>query len=100
MTGANNKITEEKQNYIKLMRIDLCDQDIISKSTGALNLKYFNVKKGQYWSKRETKHLEKCLILYGATKFHEIRHHVDLQWQKSDLYEPAKDTDEEGKPLG
>eukprot|EP00351_Strombidinopsis_sp_SopsisLIS2011_P004251 CAMPEP_0116880702 /NCGR_PEP_ID=MMETSP0463-20121206/12652_1 /TAXON_ID=181622 /ORGANISM="Strombidinopsis sp, Strain SopsisLIS2011" /LENGTH=40 /DNA_ID= /DNA_START= /DNA_END= /DNA_ORIENTATION= len=35
---------------------------------GSLNLKYFNVKRGHYWSKKENDELIKGVIKYGATK--------------------------------
>ena len=41
-----NIIDENKMRYISNMRKELCDQDIVNIKTGALNLKYFNVKKG------------------------------------------------------
>ena len=50
--SGNNIITEEKQQYLLKMRKDLCTGDICGED-GELNLKYFNVKKGQYWSLRE-----------------------------------------------
>ena len=55
--GMYNKIDEEKQKYVLNMRKEmLSEQDIITED-GYLNVKYFNVKKGQYWSKRETEKL-------------------------------------------
>ena len=39
-------------NYIINMRKALCKENIIT-GDGSLNLKYFNVKKGHYWSKNE-----------------------------------------------
>jgi hypothetical protein len=49
----NNVMDANKLAYIKGMRIELCEQDILKRGTGELNVKYFNVKKGSYWSERE-----------------------------------------------
>lgn len=65
--GMHNCIDENKRDYIKSMRMALCDSDIVNLQTGALNRKYFLVKKGQYWSKRETKILIKHILLYDPT---------------------------------
>jgi len=51
--GMNNVMDANKLAYIKGMRIELCEQDILKRGTGELNVKYFNVKKGSYWSERE-----------------------------------------------
>lgn len=75
----NNIIDENKKLYISNMRKELCDQDIVNIKTGALNLKYFNVKKGQYWSKRETKLLIKHILIYDPTQFNKIKNHVDRE---------------------
>ena len=50
--SGNNNMTEQKKQYIVKMRKDLCGGDICDED-GNLNIKYFNVKKGQYWSPRE-----------------------------------------------
>jgi len=38
-----------------------------------LNLKYFNVKKGQYWSTDQQKALIDGVITYGAVQFNKIK---------------------------
>ena len=49
-------LDDEKMKYIINMRKALC-KDNICFADGSLNLKYFNVKKGHYWSQKETKAL-------------------------------------------
>lgn len=71
--GMHNLVDDNKQQYIKLMRIALCEQDILKKGTGELNVKYFNVKKGSYWSSRENDLLKELVIKFGATNFEAIR---------------------------
>ena len=46
-------MTIEKQQYIIKMRKDLIGDTDICDNDGELNIKYFNVKKGQYWSPKE-----------------------------------------------
>ncbi len=45
VNGQNNPISSAKLNYIKEMRLDLCDDTMIQ-SNGLLNLNYFKVSKG------------------------------------------------------
>lgn len=45
VNGQNNPISSAKLNYIKDMRLDLCDDTMIQ-SNGLLNLNYFKVSKG------------------------------------------------------
>ena len=49
------------------MRKDLafCNKDVCT-ADGALNLKYFNVKKGHYWSKEMNDALVRGIIKHGA----------------------------------
>ena len=67
-----------------MMRFAICEKDIINAKTGALNLKYFNNKKGSYWSDRETKLLKKLLTIYHATDFHKIKTH-ECQVKSTDI---------------
>ena len=62
-------MTLDKQNYVLAMRKDLTDEDIACKDTGKLNKRYFNVKKGQYWSAKQNAHLVRLVLLYGPTNF-------------------------------
>ena len=50
------------------MRKALCKNNICL-GDGSLNLKYFNVKKGHYWSKTENDKLIEGVILYGACEY-------------------------------
>ncbi len=45
VNGQNNPISSSKLNYIKDMRLNLCDETMIQPS-GLLNLNYFKVSKG------------------------------------------------------
>ena len=45
-----NKLDQSKLNYVIKMRQALCNPDIAFED-GSLNLKYFNTKKGHFWSK-------------------------------------------------
>ena len=60
-----NTLDEKKMLYIINMRKALCKEDICL-SDGSLNLKYFNVKKGHYWSKKENELLIKGIIDFGV----------------------------------
>ena len=64
--SKHNELNEPKLKYIIGMRKSLCNEDICQKN-GALNLKYFNVKKGHYWSKRENELLAKGVLEFGPT---------------------------------
>ena len=48
------------------MRLDLCNEDMIHRNTGLLNLQYFDVNNGKYWSPRLTALLETLVCKYGA----------------------------------
>ena len=54
------------------MRKALC-KDNICLQDGSLNLKYFNVKKGHYWSKKENDELIKGVIKYGTCDYKKIK---------------------------
>ena len=51
-----NKLDDQKIKYIINMRKSLCNNNIVFED-GSLNLKYFNVKKGHYWSQKENEKL-------------------------------------------
>lgn len=65
------------------MRLELCEPVMIQKS-GLLNLDYFKVKKGQYWSSVETQILKNLVIIFGA---------YDSQ---RNVYQQIKNADYEG----
>lgn len=64
--GQNNQLTDQKVEYIRNMRLELCHEDMVHKNTGLLNLLYMNVKKGAYWSPHLTQKLKEMVCLYGA----------------------------------
>lgn len=70
--------------YIINMRKSLC-KDNICFPDGSLNLKYFNVKKGHYWSRKETKLLLKGVINFGATDFKQIRKACLPDWTETEI---------------
>ena len=70
--------------YIIAMRKDLCKENICFKD-GSLNLKYFNVKKGHYWSKNENDLLIKGVINFGATAFKQIKDAYLKDWTETEI---------------
>ena len=67
------------------MRKSLIKEDIIQPD-GSLNLKYFNVKKGQYWSARENELLIKGVLKYGPTQFKEIKINLfEKNWTETEI---------------
>ena len=66
------------------MRKSLC-KDNICFPDGSLNLKYFNVKKGHYWSRQETKLLIKGVLAHGATNFKQIRKEQLPEWTETEI---------------
>ena len=95
----NNVMDANKLAYIKGMRIELCEQDILKRGTGELNVKYFNVKKGSYWSEREDELLLQLVLKFGPTNFEAIRNHDPQSCER-----PCKDDEstaetEKRKPL-
>lgn len=73
--SAHNELDFNKRNYIIRMRQALQQENSkhIIFEDGSLNFKYFNVKKGHYWSKEENQRLVEGLIKYGATDFKNIK---------------------------
>lgn len=91
-----NLMDSQKIKYIKGMRIDLCEQDILKQGTGELNIKYFNVKKGAYWSKRENELLLILVLRFGPTNVEAI-HSFDKE-QMEEIEETTAEIDK-SKPL-
>ena len=58
---------------------DICDND------GELNIKYFNVKKGQYWSPKEKAKLIEAVVKYGPTKFAQIKKEYLPDWTETEI---------------
>ena len=83
--STHNALDEQKMKYIISMRKSLC-KDNICFSDGSLNLKYFNVKKGHYWSKeKETKKLIEGVIKHGATQYKAIRKEFLPDWTETEI---------------
>lgn len=70
--------------YIINMRKALC-KDNICFEDGSLNLKYFNVKKGHYWSKKENDLLIKGVIEHGATNYKLIKQDYLKEWTETEI---------------
>jgi hypothetical protein len=70
--SIHNQLDDKKMQYIINMRKALC-KDNICFHDGSLNLKYFNVKKGHYWSKLETEQLINGVIKHGVNSFKDIK---------------------------
>ena len=70
--SLHNRLDDKKISYIIKMRKDLCNDDICFKD-GSLNLKYFNVKKGHYWSEKENDKLIQGVLKHGVLEFKKIR---------------------------
>lgn len=70
--------------YIINMRKALC-KDNICFHDGSLNLKYFNVKKGHYWSKKETEQLIAGVIMHGVNSFKEIKKDFLKEWTETEI---------------
>jgi len=87
--SCNNKMSEDKKKYVLEMRKELCGDTHITKKDGHLNLKYFNVKKGQYWSRDEQEELIIGVIKFGATKFNAIKkgsdRFTDGNWTETEI---------------
>ena len=84
MGSVNNELTEKKRHYIKEMRKKLCNDDIVWQD-GTLNRKYFNVKKGQYWSQKETVKLIQGVIKSGPLEFKQIKKDHFENWSETEI---------------
>ena len=66
------------------MRKALCRENI-SFADGSLNLKYFNVKKGHYWSHKENEKLIKGVIKHGACQYAAIKRDFLQDWSVTEV---------------
>lgn len=66
------------------MRKAICDENIIQPD-GSLNRKYFNVKKGQYWSKKENENLFDAVIKCGPLSFKVIKKKYFDNWTETEI---------------
>ena len=82
--SLHNQLDDKKMKYIINMRKALC-KDNICFNDGSLNLKYFNVKKGHYWSHKENELLIEGVIEYGATNFKDIRKECLKDWTETEI---------------
>ena len=65
ITGPTGVIVGYLYRYIAVKYADSQD--------GSLNFKYFNVKKGHYWSKEENERLLEGVLKFGACAFQDIK---------------------------
>ena len=75
MGSACNELDIAKRNYVIKMRQALINQNSknINFDDGSLNFKYFNVKKGHYWSKDENERLMEGVLKHGACEIKSIK---------------------------
>ncbi len=73
--STNNELDLPKRKYIINMRKGLAGDNSkhIIFEDGSLNFKYFNVKKGHYWSKEENERLLEGVLKFGACAFQDIK---------------------------
>mmetsp|Transcript_67908 Transcript_67908/g.94036 ORF Transcript_67908/g.94036 Transcript_67908/m.94036 type:complete len:161 (-) Transcript_67908:124-606(-) len=82
--SANNELTPAKRKYIIEMRKTMCGENICTKD-GSLNLKYFNVKRGHYWSKKENEKLIEGVIKFGPTSHKQIKEDFLPDWTETEI---------------
>lgn len=84
-----NELDFGKRNYIIKMRQGLGAENSknIIFDDGSLNFKYFNVKKGHYWSRDENDLLIKGVLEHGATAFKKIRESkvIGENWSETEI---------------
>ena len=83
-----NELDFHKRNYIIKMRQGLAPENSknIIFEDGSLNFKYFNVKKGHYWSKEENEQLIDGVIKHGATDFKKIKEDkFSKNWSETEI---------------
>lgn len=89
MGSANNELDLSKRNYVIKMRQTLIPENSknIVFEDGSLNFKYFNVKKGHYWSKEENNQLLSGVLKYGATDFKSIKRYCfrEASWSETEI---------------
>ena len=75
MGSAHNELDIQKRNYVIKMRQALIPENSknIVFEDGSLNFKYFNVKKGHYWSREENDRLIEGVLKYGACDYKAIK---------------------------
>lgn len=73
--SASNDLDFAKRQYIIKMRQALGGENSkhIIFEDGSLNFKYFNVKKGHYWSRDESERLLAGVLRYGPAEFKAIK---------------------------
>jgi hypothetical protein len=86
---VNNELDFQKRSYVIKMRQSFIDinKDIYFED-GSLNFKYFNVKKGHYWSKEMNEELINGVLTYGATAFKQIKHNSTVfkeNWSETEI---------------
>ena len=87
--SVNNELDLSKRNYVIKMRQSFIDinKDIYFED-GSLNFKYFNVKKGHYWSKEMNEELIRGVLKHGAAAFKQIKQQSDVfkdNWSETEI---------------
>ena len=84
--SVNNELDFAKRNYIIKMRQATANSAHIIFEDGSLNFKYFNVKKGHYWSPEENEKLIHGVLKFGPTDFKQIRKVCfEEQWSETEI---------------
>eukprot|EP00347_Sterkiella_histriomuscorum_P005813 403355173 len=87
--SVSNELDYAKRNYIIKMRQSFIEVNKnIYFEDGSLNFKYFNVKKGHYWSKEINEELIKGVIKYGATNYKDIKNKMEIfkkEWSETEI---------------
>jgi len=84
--GQFNEITLDKQHYIRRMRqLVTKNPSIVNEADGSLNLKYFNVKKGQFWGRDENEKLIKSVLKFGPTDYKAIKCDELKNWSETEI---------------
>ncbi|CDW88333.1 UNKNOWN [Stylonychia lemnae] len=83
--SISNELDYAKRNYIIKMRQSFIEVNKnIYFEDGSLNFKYFNVKKGHYWSKE----INEELIKYGVTNYKDIKQKMETfrsEWSETEI---------------
>mmetsp|Transcript_6641 Transcript_6641/g.10678 ORF Transcript_6641/g.10678 Transcript_6641/m.10678 type:complete len:147 (+) Transcript_6641:30-470(+) len=83
--STHNRLDIAKVKYIIAMRKELCCKNNICFKSGSLNLKYFNVKKGHYWSNKENEALRQAIVEFGPANYQAIQSNRFKSWTTTEI---------------
>lgn len=67
------------------MRKALCNKNEIIQEDGSLNLKYFNAKKGHYWSRSQNEKLIQAVLKFGVSDIKTIKDNELSEWTETEI---------------